>query len=112
MFFAVFVGLIGGVFSGVAGSGVDIWYFYHNFRSDLICCKASFFNFHFFSSFSVLCLLFRVSEKVSTPTSIILMAINTCVGSYLPSRLLNKFTWHLTRITHLECISEFSESCT
>ena len=33
-------------------------------------------------SFSVLSLLFRVSEKVSTPTSIVLMAINTCVGFY------------------------------
>jgi len=54
----VFVGVIGGVFSAVAGSGVDI------------------------CSFSVLSLLFRVSEKVSTPTSIILMAINTCVGFF------------------------------
>lgn len=33
-------------------------------------------------SFSVLCLVFRVSEKVSTPTSVVLMAINTCVGFY------------------------------
>jgi hypothetical protein len=32
------------------------------------------------SSFSILSLLFRVNEKVSTPTSIVLMAINTCVG--------------------------------
>ena len=27
-------------------------------------------------------LLFRVSEKVTTPTSVVLMAINTCVGFY------------------------------
>jgi len=52
------VGFLGGIFSAVAGSGVDI------------------------CSFSVLSLLFRVSEKVSTPTSIVLMAINTCVGFY------------------------------
>jgi len=52
------VGFLGGIFSSVAGSGVDI------------------------CSFSVLSLLFRVSEKVSTPTSIVLMAINTCVGFY------------------------------
>jgi len=52
------VGFLGGIFSAVAGSGVDI------------------------CSFSILSLLFRVSEKVSTPTSIVLMAINTCVGFY------------------------------
>jgi len=52
------VGAVGGIFSSVAGSGVDI------------------------CSFSVLSLLFRVSEKVSTPTSIVLMAVNTCVGFY------------------------------
>jgi len=54
----VCVGFLGGIFSAVAGSGVDI------------------------CSFSVLSLLFRVSEKVSTPTSIVLMAINTCIGFY------------------------------
>jgi len=54
----VAVGFIGGIFSAIAGSGVDI------------------------CSFSVLSLLFRVSEKVSTPTSIVLMAVNTCVGFY------------------------------
>lgn len=52
------VGFLGGIFSAIAGSGVDI------------------------CSFSVLSLLFRVSEKVTTPTSVVLMAINTCVGFY------------------------------
>lgn len=52
------VGFLGGIFTSVAGSGVDI------------------------CSFSILSLLFRVSEKISTPTSIVLMAINTCVGFY------------------------------
>ena len=54
----LFLGVVGGTFSALAGSGVDI------------------------CSFSVLCLLFRVSEKVATPTSVALMAINTCVGFY------------------------------
>ncbi|XP_023326494.1 uncharacterized protein LOC111699913 [Eurytemora carolleeae] len=56
--FLVFAGFLGGIFSAVAGSGVDI------------------------CSFSVLTLLFRVSEKVATPTSILLMAFNSLVGCY------------------------------
>eukprot|EP00096_Caligus_rogercresseyi_P007826 TRINITY_DN25920_c0_g1_i1.p1 TRINITY_DN25920_c0_g1~~TRINITY_DN25920_c0_g1_i1.p1 ORF type:complete len:393 (+),score=47.24 TRINITY_DN25920_c0_g1_i1:118-1296(+) len=54
----LFVGFLGGIFSAISGSGVDI------------------------CSFSILTLLFRVSEKVATPTSIVLMAINTCVGFF------------------------------
>merc|ERR1719483_1679277 len=54
----VVMGFLGGIFSAVAGSGVDI------------------------CSFSVLTLLFRVSEKVATPNSIVLMAINASVGFY------------------------------
>lgn len=54
----ILTGFIGGIFSAISGSGVDI------------------------CSFSILSLLFRVSEKVTTPTSVILMAINTCVGFY------------------------------
>lgn len=54
----IVMGFLGGIFSAVAGSGVDI------------------------CSFSVLTLLFRVSEKVATPTSIVLMAINASVGFY------------------------------
>jgi len=51
-------GFVGGIFSAFAGSGVDI------------------------CSFSIICLLFRISEKVATPTSVVLMGINTCVGFY------------------------------
>ena len=51
-------GFLGGIFSAIAGSGVDI------------------------CSFSVLTLLFRISEKTATPTSVILMAGNTVVGLY------------------------------
>merc|ERR1719431_1312662 len=54
----VVMGFLGGIFSAVAGSGVDI------------------------CSFSILTLLFRVSEKVATPTSIVLMAINATFGFY------------------------------
>jgi len=57
----LFTGFFGGIFTGISGSGVDI------------------------CSFSMLCLLFRVSEKVATPTSIVLMAINTSLG----------FSWRL-----------------
>ncbi|CAM9652097.1 unnamed protein product, partial [Hapterophycus canaliculatus] len=49
-------GFVGGLFSAISGSGIDI------------------------CTFSILTLLFRVSEKVATPTSVVLMAINTLVG--------------------------------
>merc|ERR1711881_775672 len=51
-------GLFGGIFSSISGSGIDI------------------------TSFACLTLMYRVTEKVATPTSVILMAINTCVGFY------------------------------
>ena len=51
-----FTGCVGGVFSSVAGSGLDI------------------------ASFSILTLCYRVSEKVATSTSVVLMAINAIVG--------------------------------
>jgi uncharacterized protein len=49
-------GFVGGIFSAMGGSGLDI------------CC------------FSVLTLLFSVSERVATPTSIVLMSINSIVA--------------------------------
>ena len=49
-------GVIGGIFTAISGSGI------------CIC------------SFAVLVLYFRVSEKTATPTSIILMSINTVLG--------------------------------
>ncbi|CAD7702611.1 unnamed protein product [Ostreobium quekettii] len=49
-------GFVGGIFTAMTGSGIDI------------------------CAFSALTLLFRVSEKVATPTSVILMAANSCVG--------------------------------
>jgi len=52
----VATGFLGGIFSSISGSGIDI------------------------CSFACLTLLFRVTEKTATPTSIILMAINTVTG--------------------------------
>uniref|UniRef100_A0A914UZV2 Uncharacterized protein n=1 Tax=Plectus sambesii TaxID=2011161 RepID=A0A914UZV2_9BILA len=51
-------GFLGGNFTAFAGSGLDI------------------------CSFSMLTLLFHVSEKVATPTSVVLMAFNTLVGFF------------------------------
>lgn len=53
------VGVVGGVISGLVGSGID-----------MLC-------------FSVLVLLFRISESIATPTSVILMAINSVFGVLL-----------------------------
>ncbi len=53
------VGVVGGVVSGLVGSGID-----------MLC-------------FSVLVLLFRISESIATPTSVILMAINSVFGVLL-----------------------------
>ncbi len=52
-------GILGGVVSGLVGSGID-----------MIC-------------FSVLVLLFRINERIATPTSVILMAIHSVFGILL-----------------------------
>jgi uncharacterized membrane protein YfcA len=49
-------GVVGGVISGLTGSGLDIL------------------------TFSLLVLRFRISEKIATPTSVILMGLNAVVG--------------------------------
>ena len=61
-------GLFGGVMSGLVGNGIDI-----------IC-------------FSVMVLLFRLTEKVATPTSVVLMAINAVIGFCLYLFVLDGFT--------------------
>ncbi|MDJ0553937.1 MAG: sulfite exporter TauE/SafE family protein [Microcoleaceae cyanobacterium MO_207.B10] len=61
-------GLLGGIMSGLAGNGIDI------------CI------------FSVMVLLFRFCEKVATPTSVILMAINAVVGFGLQVFVFQDFT--------------------
>ncbi len=72
-------GFIGGVMSGLVGNGIDI------------------------ITFSVIVLLFRISEKVATPTSVILMAINSIVGFALHAWFIGGFTaeiqdWWLSAI--------------
>jgi len=52
----VVFGFLGGVFTAICGSGIDI------------CC------------FALLTLYFRVSERVATPTAVVLMAINSMVA--------------------------------
>lgn len=60
------VGFVGGIFTSIAGSGIDIM------------------------SFSVLTLMFRISEKSATPTSVILMGCNTVVG-FLTQLLVSSY---------------------
>ena len=64
---ALWVGFIGGIISGLVGSGMDIF------------------------AFSVMVLLFNVCEKVSTATSVVLMAINAAVGFLVHKFLLGDF---------------------
>lgn len=61
-------GFVGGVMTGLVGNGIDI------------------------ITFSVMVLLFRVSEKISTPTSVILMASNSIVGFLLHIFVIDGFT--------------------
>ncbi len=64
-------GFIGGIMTGLIGTGIDV-----------IC-------------FSVMVLLFRLSEKISTPTSVVLMAINSIQGFALHYFVLDSFSWQV-----------------
>jgi uncharacterized membrane protein YfcA len=55
----VSVGVIGGILSSLVGTGLDL------------------------VTFSMIVLLFRISEKVATPTSVVIMAINSIVGVFV-----------------------------
>lgn len=65
---SLLAGLWGGVISSLVGSGMDIF------------------------SFSIMVLLFGLCEKVSTPTSVILMAINAVVGFCFEKYVMGSFT--------------------
>ena len=54
--FLILIGIFGGMLSSILGSGLDIF------------------------SFSYITLRYHLSEKVATPTSVILMAVNSVVG--------------------------------
>jgi uncharacterized membrane protein YfcA len=58
-YFVLAAGFIGGVISGLQGSGIDV------------------------IIFSVMVLVFRISEKIATPTSVVIMAFNSIAGAIL-----------------------------
>ncbi|NEO73766.1 MAG: sulfite exporter TauE/SafE family protein [Moorea sp. SIO3H5] len=64
---SIVVGLMGGMISGLVGSGMDVF------------------------AYSVMVLLFGLCEKVSTPTSVILMAINAVTGFLIHNFILGDF---------------------
>ncbi|NER80720.1 MAG: TSUP family transporter [Leptolyngbya sp. SIO1D8] len=70
--FSLIAGLWGGVVSGMVGSGMDI------------------------VGFSIMVLLFGLCEKVSTPTSVILMAVNAVVGFFLHQFFVGDFVEPVT----------------
>ncbi len=70
--FSLLAGLWGGTVSGLVGSGMDI------------------------VGFSMMVLLFGLCEKVSTPTSVILMAINAVVGFILHQYFIGDFVGPIT----------------
>ena len=70
--FSLAAGLWGGIVSGLVGSGMDI------------------------VGFSIMVLLFGLCEKVSTPTSVILMAINAVVGFILHQYFVGDFVEPVT----------------
>lgn len=61
-------GFMGGILSGLVGSGIDI------------------------VTFSLIVLLFRIAEKVATPTSVIVMAVNAIIGFLLHYYVIGGFT--------------------
>ncbi len=70
--FSLIAGVWGGIVSGLVGSGMDI------------------------VGFSIMVLLFGLCEKVSTPTSVILMAINAVVGFTLHQYFIGDFVEPIT----------------
>jgi len=64
-------GFLGGMLTGLTGSGIDI------------CC------------FSCITLLMNVNERTATPTSVILMAINSILGLFVQSirQVIHKEVW-------------------
>ncbi len=71
-FLSLLVGIWGGIVSGLVGSGMDI------------------------VGFSVMVLLFGLCEKVGTPTSVILMAINAVTGFILHKFFIGDFVEPVT----------------
>ena len=64
----IFIGLLGGGLSAILGSGIDIL------------------------TFAFVTMRYQLSEKVATPTSVVLMAGNTLVGFALHTLIIQDFT--------------------
>jgi len=64
----LFAGFCGGLMTGLVGNGIDI-----------LC-------------FSLMVLLFRLAEKVATPTSVVLMALNSVFGFVYSILVMDGFT--------------------
>lgn len=62
------IGFLGGIVSGLIGNGIDIFIF------------------------AVMVLLFRINEKVATPTSVIIMAMNALAGFAYQVFVIQDFT--------------------
>ncbi len=69
---SLIVGFMGGTISGLVGSGMDVF------------------------AYSVMVLLFGLCEKVSTPTSVILMAVNAITGFLIHHFILGDFVAPVT----------------
>ena len=67
-FTLIVIGFLGGILTSILGSGIDIF------------------------TFAYVTMKYNLSEKVATPTSIIIMAINSIVGFFMYSFVLNDFT--------------------
>ena len=99
----LFVGFLGGIFSAIAGSGVDICSF--SVLSLLFRQAGSVALYPFDLLWQLV--MFRISEKVSTPTSVVLMAINTMFGENISDH------WRSSTLTLMRsesCASAFLQS--
>lgn len=73
-------GVLGGVFTAIVGTGID------------------------FFTFAILVLFFNISEKVATPTSVVLMAINSTAGFVLHAFYLDNFIGKAVADYWLVCV--------
>lgn len=63
----IIFGLVGGIISSIFGTGINIF------------------------TFCLMTIYYRVSEKVATPSSVIIMTIETILGLFIHTQLLNDF---------------------
>ncbi len=63
----IIFGLVGGIISSIFGTGINIF------------------------TFCLMTIYYRVSEKVATPSSVIIMTIETILGLFIHTKLINDF---------------------